>query len=69
LFLFHNAPADLEIGVDLNQVHTTCDGGPYPGDQFADAVEERRLDLHEASGSSAILPCSGRPSRQSTLVL
>src|ERR1022692_3512455 len=47
-FLLNNAPADLKVGVDLNQVHAPRHGGARPGDQLADTVEKRGVDLHNS---------------------
>jgi len=40
LFLLDDAPANLKVGVNLNQVHATGHVCARPGDQFADVVEE-----------------------------
>src|ERR1019366_3279673 len=46
--LLDDAPADLKIGVDLDQVHAAGHSGARPGDQFADAVEKRYIGLHNS---------------------
>src|ERR1017187_8157966 len=47
-FLLDNAPANLEVGMDLNQIHAARHGGARSGDQLADAVEKRSVDLHNS---------------------
>src|ERR1017187_3240962 len=47
-FFLDDAPANLKIGVDLNQVHTARPGGGRPGHHLADAVEKRNIGLHNS---------------------
>src|ERR1035437_5731545 len=47
-FLLDNAPANLEVGMDLNQIHAARHGGARPGDQLTDAVEKRGIHLHNS---------------------
>jgi hypothetical protein len=48
LFLLDDAPADLEVGVDLHQVHTSRHGSARPGDQFPDAGKEFGCRVHNS---------------------
>src|ERR1017187_9100035 len=46
--LLDDAPADLKIRVDLNQIHAARHRGARPGDQLSDAVEKRAFRLHRS---------------------
>src|ERR1019366_8700105 len=48
LLFLDDAAADLEVRVDLNQVHAAGDGGARPGDQLSDAVEKGNFRLHRS---------------------
>jgi len=48
LLLFDDPSTDIEIGMDLNEVYATRDGGSRGGDQIADTVKKAASNFHRS---------------------
>jgi hypothetical protein len=61
LLLLHNPPPNLEIRVNLNQVHAPRHRSARPGDQLADAIEKLNLRLHSMPRTTKMGAFRGAP--------